>query len=309
MTALTRDLAFFALQNHSQDVPLVVRDLIRTRVAEAAGLAVANTPKPPADLMLRTLTGFSNSEEVGVLGRTERLGLCDAPIVTAVAILSGWQDLAFNSSALVDIDRGWPDGPIIAAALAVGEYTGATWGEVLDSLVLAIEIGLRIEGAMSPAFLTTGWIAGAVAARLGAAIVSGRLLNLNVEQMVSALGLAATQVAGVLEAETSPINSTVLGKAAGDGVEAAVLAQIGFDGPAAPIEGRRGLLEVLARGANDHQSIMVELGVKWRVSELTERGGRMGWLGDARSSDKAFNMQDQMDVSLLLAGSTHSNVE
>lgn len=307
MTGLTRELALFAVQNPSPAVPLAVRDLIRTRLADAAGLAVANASGPSVELTVRTLTGFSNSEEVGLLGRSERLGLCDAPIVTATAIFTGWQVLARESSESLSFDHDWLDGPIIAAALAVGEYTGAKWGEVLDSLLLATEVGLRVEWAMSPAFSNTGWIPGAVAARLGAAVAAGRLLNLNMEQMISALGIAATQAAGVHAAGTSLAGPAIAGKAAGDGVEAAVLALIGFTGPAAPIEGRRGLLEVLARGSNDHQSIMTELGVKWRVSELAGRDGQTRWLGDAHIADTAFDLQDHMGVADLLAASRGSN--
>jgi len=303
VSGLTRELALFAIQVPVPSVPLPVRDLIRGRLAQAAGLAAAHAAQPSPEALVRTLAAFSNSDQVGLLGRRERLGLCDAPVVTASAVWSGWQSLCREDGGLQASNEAWPDGPVAAAALAVGEYTNADGVEVLNAVLLGTEIGLRVEWAMSAAYAVSGWTVGAVASRLGAAVAAGRLLGLNADQMVSALGLAATEVAGLADAATSPAGAVTVGKAAGDGVEAAVLALEGFHGPAAPLEGRRGLLAILTPGLPDLQSITRALGSTWRVSELTDRDGRTGWLGDGHTAQVALELLNHKDMTSLLEAS------
>lgn len=86
-----------------------------------------------------------------------------------------------------------------------------------------------------------GWSSGTVAAGVGAAVTAGLLLEVTPPQLRAALGIAATQAAGLAAAEATPAFALQAGKAAFNGVEAALLARAGFTAPADPLDGRRGL--------------------------------------------------------------------
>jgi MmgE/PrpD N-terminal domain len=86
-----------------------------------------------------------------------------------------------------------------------------------------------------------GWSSGTVAAVIGAGVTAGLLLGLTGPQLRAALGICATQAAGLAAAEGTPAFALQVGKAAFNGIEAALLARAGCTAPAEPLDGRRGL--------------------------------------------------------------------
>src|SRR2546423_10623847 len=79
----------------------------------------------------------------------------------------------------------------------------------------------------------------------GAAAAAGKLLGLDAQRMAWALGLAATQAAGLVEMLGSMAKSFHLGAAARNGLAAALLARNNFSASERAIEGPRGFAHVL----------------------------------------------------------------
>ena len=75
---------------------------------------------------------------------------------------------------------------------------------------------------------------------LGAALGVGKLLNLDADQLVFALGSASAQASGLVETLGFMAKSIGVGGAARGALLAALLAEKNYDGPAAPLEGVRG---------------------------------------------------------------------
>lgn len=86
-----------------------------------------------------------------------------------------------------------------------------------------------------------GWSSGTVAAAIGAGLTAGLLLGLTGPRLRAAVGICATQAAGLRAAEGTDAFPLQVGKAAFNGVEAALLARAGLTAPAEPLDGRRGL--------------------------------------------------------------------
>jgi 2-methylcitrate dehydratase PrpD len=72
-------------------------------------------------------------------------------------------------------------------------------------------------------------------------VAAGLMLGLPEPQLRAAIGIAATQAAGLASAEGTDAAALQAGKAAFNAVEAAQLAAAGFTSSAHPLEGRRGL--------------------------------------------------------------------
>ena len=138
---------------------------------------------------------------------------------------------------------------VFPAALAVAEAEDATARDFLTASVAGYEVSLRIGRALGAEhyryFHTTG-----TAGTFGAAIATGHLLGLDTEGMVSALGNAGTQAAGLWQFLADGAMSKQLhpAKAAFNGVLAAYLASEGFTGSAEILLGERALLPAMARG-------------------------------------------------------------
>ena len=117
---------------------------------------------------------------------------------------------------------------VCAAARALGDDCLAAVAAGLEAAAL-VESGLDgVAGA--------GWSVPTVAAGIGAGLAAGVMLGLPEDQLRNALGVCATQAAGLRAAAGTEAGPLQAGKAAFNAVEAALLAREGFTGPAEPLD-------------------------------------------------------------------------
>jgi 2-methylcitrate dehydratase PrpD len=105
----------------------------------------------------------------------------------------------------------------------------------------------------------------------GAAAAAGKLLGLNVEQMVNALGIAFSQAAGNRQCIVDGALTKRLqaGQAASSGVLAAILAREGFTGAHNIFLGRFGFFELYQPNGHDPAILLDELGKAFRGDQLS----------------------------------------
>ena len=118
-----------------------------------------------------------------------------------------------------------PAGPVASAILALAETRPVSGRDFLHALVLGAEVECRIGNAVYPAHYDRGWHITGTTGVFGAAAASGRLLGLSEQQMRWAFGLAATQPVGLREMFGTMTKSFHPGRAAQNGLTAAVLAK------------------------------------------------------------------------------------
>jgi 2-methylcitrate dehydratase PrpD len=151
--------------------------------------------------------------------------------------LTAFARAASALAATAEIDVG--TAIVCAAATAVGENCAeavAVGGAVTD----LVAIGL-------PDAQSQGWSVEVVSAAIGGCVAAGLMLGLSEPQLRAAIGIAATQAAGLSSAEGTDAGRLQAGKAACNAVEAALLARHGFTSSAQPLEGRRGLYALFAK--------------------------------------------------------------
>jgi 2-methylcitrate dehydratase PrpD len=155
-------------------------------------------------------------------------------------------------------------GPVHPAWLAVFA-AGTALSGTGESATAEVTVAAAIGAGMSAAAITEtgladwgGWSSGTVAAVIGAGVTAGLLLGLTERQLRAALGICATQAAGLAAAGATQAFALQVGKAAFNGVEAALLARAGFTAPDEPLDGRRGLFALFGQGRDD----------TWRTARL-----------------------------------------
>jgi 2-methylcitrate dehydratase PrpD len=253
-------LAVFASGLSWADLPESTRLAARRTFANVVGLAVGASRHEAVELALGALGDLGQAGSTSLLGRSERVALTWAPLLTGIAMHV--ED--FDDTHLRTVIH--PGAPVVAAALAAAELTGADGADLLTAVVAGVEVACRVGNALGPGHFDRGWHLTGTMGHLGAAAAAGRLLGLWPEQMRHALALAATQAGGHTEQLGTMTKSLHPGKAASDGLEAALLAQAGFTGPAAPIAGRRGLAALLAPAA-DLPEALRDLGKAWEIED------------------------------------------
>lgn len=139
-----------------------------------------------------------------------------------------------------------PGAPVIPAALAAAEMTGACGADILAAIVAGYESCCRIAVALPAGdHYARGFHPSATCGVFGAAAAAARIFGLDAAGVTSAFGIALSQSAGSLQfladgAQTKPFQ---VGWAAMAGLTAATLARNGYQGPGEAIEGRHGFLQ------------------------------------------------------------------
>jgi 2-methylcitrate dehydratase PrpD len=162
-----------------------------------------------------------------------------------------------------------PGAPTLAAAIAIGESTGASGGDLLDAVVLGYEVLSTIGSDIDEQLTARGYRAAPVLGIFGAAAAAAHLLRLSPEASGHALGLATHMAGGLAQVwqEGSAEGPLQLGFAARNGVFAARAAAAGATAAVAAIEGPRGLFAALA-GSRPEIAIRHESD-RWQIEDAT----------------------------------------
>ena len=236
---VTRTLARYVVGSSYDDIPQNVRHEARRALLNWLGCAVGTAHHETIDRAVAALGPFAGSPQAQVLGRSERYDILTAAFLNGV------------SSHVLDFDDTHekavhPSAPVYPALLALGEWRNASGGDVLHAFILGVEVECRLALSVFPEHYETGWHVTGTAGVFGAAAAAGRLLGLDEREMTWALGIAATQSAGLREMFGSMCKSFHPGAAARNGLSAALLAKEGYTSSEAGIEAPRGWAHVLS---------------------------------------------------------------
>jgi 2-methylcitrate dehydratase PrpD len=157
-----------------------------------------------------------------------------------------------------------PAAPVAPALFALSELRPVSGQELLHAVILGVETECRIGIAISPAHYRRGWHITSTCGVFGAAAATGRLLGLDRQRIVWAIGNAAAQSAGPIESLGNMAKSISVGNAARNGLAATLLAEQGFTGPEQAIEGTYGFARVTSDEA-DFSAITDALGDSWEI--------------------------------------------
>ena len=92
-----------------------------------------------------------------------------------------------------------PAGPVASALLALAEVRPLSGRDLLTALIVGVEVECRIGNSVYPDHYDRGWHITGTAGVFGAAAAVGHAIGLDAQKMRWALGLAATQSAGLRE--------------------------------------------------------------------------------------------------------------
>jgi 2-methylcitrate dehydratase PrpD len=155
-----------------------------------------------------------------------------------------------------------PAGPVASALLALAEARPISGQDLLTALIVGVEVECRIGNAVYPPHYDRGWHITGTTGVFGAAAAVGKVIGLNAQQMRWAFGLAATQSSGFREMFGTMTKSFHPGRAAQNGMFAALLAEANYDSSERAIEAPRGFANVMS-DKQDYSEILDDLGSRW----------------------------------------------
>jgi len=239
---LTAELAEFLARSRWEDVPAPIRHEATRAVVNIAGCVVAGRADPAVAILRKT---FPQDE-----------ALLDAAAATA-------HD--YDDTHLRTVIHATP--PVAGALFSLARSRSVSGPQFLHALILGMETTCRLGNAVMPGHYERGWHITSTCGVFGATAAAGKILQLSKKQFSHAFGIAATQAAGLVEVLGSMARVLNAGFAARNGLAAARLAAEGFEGPARPLEGLRGFMNVFG-GANDAGQLTQGLGERWEMTQV-----------------------------------------
>ena len=163
-----------------------------------------------------------------------------------------------------------PNTCLTPAAIACAEKFGASGKEVLTGLIAANEVCLRIGTAtgVGTTGYARGWIGTSSIGPIGTAIIAGRMMHLNEEQMAHAISLAGGQPCGIWSGGMSMAKRVLIGRASENGIAAAIMAKNGITGGFDLIDGNWGNIGDIISGNLDRDFVTKDLGSMWMTREI-----------------------------------------
>ena len=261
---LERELAEFALETSWSDLGPGQRRFAEVLLLDAiaCGATGATAAAQPAmDGVARALGGEGEYTVIG--GQPAGLG--------AAVMLNAWQ---VTATTMCDVyrERMCHVTPVVVPPLLAGlQRRPATREEALTTLLVAVEVTMRLCRAMEPAlFQGARWHAPGVIGPYGATTAFGRLSGLDAERLREAWGAAGLQSAGTFAAIGSPGVKTTQARGAWAGVAATLLAEQGQGGRTDHLTHPHGGL-FDAYGGAEPESVTDRLGDSWIADELSMR--------------------------------------
>jgi len=256
---VTAELADWIVGVKASAIPAAVREEgVRTFV-NWLGCAVGGARHETADRALDAVMPFSGPREATVLGRTERLDALHAALINGITS----HVLDYDDTHLKTIIH--PAGPVASALLALAEIRPLSGADLLTALIVGVEVECRIGNAVYPDHYDRGWHITGTAGVFGAAAAVGWAIGLDAQKLRWALGLAASQSAGLREMFGTMTKSFHPGRAAQNGMMSALLAEAGFDSSEQAIEAPRGFANTLS-DKQDYSEILDGLGQRWEAA-------------------------------------------
>jgi len=244
--------------SHARVLARVARELDPDGVSPAA---FESSKRCLLDYLGATLAGMDEGPSRLVRDWVNGQGGCGVSTVlgTSTKVPSHMAALANGTAGhMIELDDvhsaciGHPAVAVIPAALALAEARGLTGRQFLASVVAGYEVMARLGAYMGISHYRV-WHPTATLGAMGAAAAAVQALNLNEEQAVNAISIAATMASGLREVFVGGSNCKHIhpGLAARNGVMAAELALAGFTGPETAIEGGMGFREAHSGAGNE----------------------------------------------------------
>ncbi len=243
-----------------QDLPDQAVDCAKMCVEDLLGAAFAGSVRPQGEIWRRYFDGKAQGSEAAVWDSRMGRATCEnaAALNAAYSHVIDMDDV--HNSSITHM------GAItIPAALAAGQKYHRSGRDVITAIVAGYEIGARIGEAINPGAYHR-WHTTGVVGSYSSAVAAGKLLDLDQDQMLSAIGSAGTQSAGLWQFIEDGAMSKTLHTANGTlcGIRSAELAKLGFTAAKDILGGDRGFLGGMTPD-NHPEAITRDLGGELKI--------------------------------------------
>ena len=263
MSSLSGKMAQWALDLKFEDIPEESVWEAKRFLLDSMGCALAAVKNEDMEAMFRFTEKLGGTPEASVIGREYKTNAPNAALMNCLLTRA----MDYN-------DIYWEEDPshpsdLIGTALASGEVNGKNGKEILEAIVVNYELMLRWCHAAHPGVREIGWHHASLV-QFVSPVVAGKLYDLDLEQMVAAIGISSSShftLGGVVAGHLTNMKNTAAPLASQAGVIAAMIAREGYSGPVEVFEGKEGVFEVIESVEWRPEWVLKDLGKDFMITK------------------------------------------
>jgi 2-methylcitrate dehydratase PrpD len=222
---LSRVLAEYVKSLQYKDLDSDVISEAKVFITDCVGCMLAGVNEEPTSLVIEHANKFGGVPTVSVLGKKDM-----TTDVYNAAIINGVAAHVHDYDDQLPSMNGHPSVAVLPAVIAVAERIGASGKDTLLAYIAGVEVCHLMSLAFNrdDRYYSKGWHTTSTFGVFAAALAVCKLLDLSEEQMVNAIGIAASESSGLkgnFGTMTKPLHA---GRAAAKGIYCAEMAKIGY---------------------------------------------------------------------------------
>ena len=256
----TEKIAKWIIDTSYEDIPPDAIRVANESCFDLLGVILAGSTEPVGEIIRQYVADQGGTDEATVLATGQRSTSSQA------ALANGTMGHALDYDDFGGF--GHPTVAIFPALLALGEKTGATGRDLLEAYVVGCEVGLALQHATKYDQMDKGFHATAVIGHMACTSACAKLLELDEQQTIMALGMAGSMAGGLIHnfgTMTKPLHAGLVSR---DGITAVQLAQRGLTSGENIIEHPLGFARtVLGPGIYDLDEMADNLGKPFRTQD------------------------------------------
>ncbi|MFC1864321.1 MmgE/PrpD family protein [Chloroflexota bacterium] len=263
---ISEQLAKFVCETEYQKLPVEVVTAAKRPILDCVGVTIAGSLEPVGRLITNLVKKMECAPQAAVVGAGFRASSANA------ALANGTIAHALDYDDVCTTIGEHPIGTHLSAVLlpvvlSLGEELRVSGRDIITAYVLGYEAASQLGKGMSPDYGDSlGWHPTSPLGTIGAGVAAAKLLKLNVSQTATAIGIAASQAAGLRQNFGTMVKPFHVGNAARNGIISALLANEGFTAASDSLEGQYGFCHAFSGGRDyDVSKITENLGKPFQV--------------------------------------------
>ena len=265
MGTLSERIAEWVINFDVADAPQTVVQNAKKSLLDTVGCGLAGYQTEAANRAREYVEAQYGDGPCTLLGSERKLASCGAAFANCVSAHSlDFDDTCYAGSPIASSTHG--SAVVLPAVLASAETVRASGKAFLTAFIAGSEAEYLVCRVVTPSLYGKGWFTTSALGVIGAAVGAAKVSGLNFEQTVAAIGLAVSRAANTRVCLGTDSNAYSSARASEGGITAAILAQLGADGPPDVFEAPNGFFQVY-NGGTVNLERADDLGREWGFGE------------------------------------------
>ena len=261
--ALTRRLAKFISETEREAIPASVYEHAKVAFMDWLSVTLVGKSDPLVEKLIWYADLMGGNKQATIIGYGTKRS------VEQAALINGSASHALDFDDTSEAFLGHPSVTLIPSLLALAEWKGKSGADFLTAYIVGFKAGAVIGACAGLPHYMSGSHATATIGHFASAAACAKLLKLDEQETVYALGIAGTQAAGLKRVFGTMCKPFHAGKASQAGLMAALLAGAGFTSAEDILEGPLGFYQVLKGEVSE--AVVDSLGVTWDIENLAQK--------------------------------------